>query len=75
MPLYNLKNTQTEEIFEKLMKISEMETFMAENPHIIQWHEAPPAMIYNDSRKPDSGFREVLNKIHSKHHGSKINTW
>ena len=75
MPLYNLKNTETEEVFEKFMKISEMEAFLAENPNIIQWHETPASFSYNDTKKPDSGFREVLQKIHSKHHGSKINTW
>jgi hypothetical protein len=75
MPLYNLKNTETEEVFEKFMKISEMETFLSENPHVIQWHETPTSFSYNDAKKPDSGFREVLQKIHSKHQGSKVNTW
>jgi len=75
MPIYALKNTNTEEVFEKIMKISEMEQFLSENPHIILWHEAAPAMSYNDAKKPDAGFREVLQKIHSKHRGSKINTW
>ena len=75
MPLYNLKNTETEEVFEKFMKISEMETFLSENPHVIQWHETPTSFSYNDVKKPDSGFREVLQKIHSKHKGSKVNTW
>ena len=75
MPLYNLKNTETDEVFEKFMKISEMETFLSENPHVQQWHETAPSMSYNDVKKPDSGFREVLQKIHSKHKGSKVNTW
>ncbi len=75
MPLYNLKNTETEEVFEKFMKISEMETFLSENPHIQQWHESAPSMSYNDVKKPDSGFREVLQKIKSKHKGNTINDW
>jgi hypothetical protein len=57
------------------MKISEMETLLSENPHIQQWHESAPSMSYNDAKKPDAGFREVLQKIHSKHRGSKVNTW
>lgn len=75
MPLYNLKNTETEEVFEKFMKISEMEALLLENLHIIQWHETPPTFSYNDSKKPDSGFREVLQKIKSKHKGNTINDW
>jgi hypothetical protein len=75
MPLYNLKNTETDEVFEKFMKISEMETFLSENPHVVQWHEAAPAFSYNDAKKPDAGFREVLQKIKSKHRGNTINDW
>ena len=39
MPIYPLKNTETEEIFEKVMKIAEYETYMQENPHIQRYYE------------------------------------
>ena len=39
MPIYPLKNTETEEIFEKSMKIAEYEIYMQENPHIQRYYE------------------------------------
>ena len=39
MPIYPLKNTETEEIFERVMKIAEYEQYLIENPHIQRYYD------------------------------------
>ena len=41
MPTYIFKNTKTDEIFEKQMRISELDEFKKENPDLIQMPTAP----------------------------------
>ena len=41
MPTYIFKNTKTDEIFEKQMRISELDEFKNENPDLIQMPTAP----------------------------------
>ena len=45
MPTYTLKNTKTGEIFERVMKMSEYDGFMEENPDFERYHDAPAAVI------------------------------
>ena len=66
MPIYELKNVDTGEIFEKNMKISEYEQYMIENPNI-QRHFS--TMHFADSvslgiKKPPLDFKEgVIDRI------------
>lgn len=77
MPIYNFINNETGEEFQDLMSIADKEKFLEENKHITQQLSAPaiadPTRV--GLRKPDSGFRDVLKKIKSKHIRSNINTW
>ena len=41
MPTYIFKNTKTDEIFEKQMRISELDEFKKANPDLIQMPTAP----------------------------------
>lgn len=41
MPTYIFKNTKNDEIFEKQMRISELDEFKKENPDLIQMPTAP----------------------------------
>ena len=41
MPTYIFKNTKTDEIFEKLMRISELDEFKKKNPDLVQMPTAP----------------------------------
>ena len=73
MPTYNFVDTETGEEFEALMKISERETFLKENPHI-QSVIMAPAIVGGVSIKdkvPD-GFKEVLSKVAESHKGSSV---
>jgi len=73
MPTYNFLDTETGEEFEALMKISEREVFLKENPHI-QAVIMAPAIVGGVSIKdkvPD-GFKEVLSKVAENHKGSVV---
>jgi hypothetical protein len=75
MPLYDFKNKDTGETFEKMMSIAAKEEYLKENPNI------EPVLGVNmlidpvrlGVRKTDSGFKEVLQRIHEKTPGSQLN--
>lgn len=76
MPTYVFRNKETGEQFEQVMKMSELDTFRAENP---QLETVIQAVAFGDptklstTRKFDSGFKEVLQKIHERSPGSELN--
>lgn len=75
MPLYELKNNETGEIFEKSMKIAEYEQYLKDNPHI-QRHFT--TMHFQDSvslgiKRPPLDFKEgVLDKIKRNNPGHNM---
>lgn len=74
MPTYSFKNTETGEEFDKFMSISAREDYLKENPHIQPMLTC--AAICDPVRvgatKKDSGFNEVLQKIHERTPGSAL---
>ena len=65
------------------MSIAAKETFLRENPHIVQeiFHSPIPQgdSIRLGLRKPDDGFRDILREV-KKHHPTRgketsLNTW
>lgn len=78
MPTYIFKNTETGEIFEKVLKMSELDDYKTKHPTHQRHYDSDniPAMadpVRVGVRKPDSGFKEVLQKIHEKTPGSTLN--
>ena len=76
MPTYVFRNIETGEQFEKIMKMSELDTFRQENPQVETVNQSvafgdPTKMT--SSRKFDTGFKEVLQRIHEKTPGSELN--
>lgn len=65
MPIYEIENTETGEIFEVMMKISDKEGMLQKNPHFRQVPQAPNINKggVGDRVRPDGGFKEVLSKI------------
>ncbi len=66
MPLYEFRNNETQEVFTKMMSISAMEEFLAENPHIQHHYSSAPAIgdtVRMGMRKPDANFRDMLKHI------------
>jgi hypothetical protein len=76
MPTYVFHNKETNEQFEKLMKMSELDSFRVENPQLEIVIQAVPLgdpTKLTSTRKFDSGFKEVLQKIHERSPGSELN--
>ena len=80
MPTYEFQDTNTGEVFEKILKISEREQFLKENPHIEQRISSVRPVIDSarlGRMKPDQGFRDLLSsmKNNKSYTGNKINDW
>lgn len=67
MPTYEFKDINTGDVFEKIMKIADREKYLQENPNLHQVLTAPVLIdpVRLGIRKVDSGFKEVLQKIHT----------
>ena len=78
MPTYVFKNTETGEIFEKILKMSELDNYKVQYPTHQRHYDSDNIPAFADPvrvgvRKTDSGFKEVLQKIHEKTPGSTLN--
>lgn len=76
MPTYSFRNKETGEIFDEFMSISAREQYLIDNPHLETTLTTAPA-VCDPTRigvaKKDTGFKEVLQKIHSRAPGSQLN--
>jgi hypothetical protein len=65
MPTYNFENTETGEITQEIMKISERDEFLENNPQLKTVMLSAPGTVKatGDRTKTPSGFKEVLSKI------------
>lgn len=77
MPRYTFLNKQSNEVEEHYFGISSYDEFIKNNPHLERYHESGQAAAMGDSvrlgiRKPDSGFQEVLSKIHAANYKSNL---
>jgi hypothetical protein len=77
MPTYTFRNTETGEIFDRQMKIAELDQYKIDNPTHERYYEGQSPSIGDPVRlglrKHDNGFKEVLQKIHERAPGSKLN--
>jgi hypothetical protein len=75
MPTYQFHDTKTGESFETVMKISERELYLKDNPHI-QPIISAPALVSGVSTstqyKVPTGFKEVLSKVAEAHPTSVV---
>ena len=74
MPTYEFRNKETGEVIEVWMKMSAKEQYLKDNPNLEQTLTQAPAFAGDHiTIKKDSGFKEVLQKIHEKTPGSQLN--
>lgn len=76
MPTYTFRNVDTGEETEKLLTLSERETFLEQNPNMKQ---SLSVVSFGDSvrlgiTRTDNNFNDVLKNIKSHHRGSNIET-
>ena len=77
MPTYTFINTETDEEFEEFFKsYDERQEFLAANPNIQSTIRYAPNVSYNDAKKPDDSFRDILRNIKKgSGRGANINTF
>jgi hypothetical protein len=78
MPIYSIMNRDTEEVFEVNMKFTELEQYLNDNTNLTQVFTKFPAVgdsVRLGMRKPDDGFRDVLQNVKHHHKKDSINTW
>ena len=67
MTTYTFRNTETDEIFDVQMKMSEYDAYKKNNPTHERYYEGVAPSVGDPVRlgvrKKDSGFKEVLQKI------------
>jgi len=73
MPIYTFRDTNTNEVFDLMMSISDLDLYKSNHPE----HErvlGAPAIVSGVSLtgKMDDGFKEVLSKISSAHPDSPL---
>lgn len=76
MPIYSMRNRDTNEIFEVTMKYSELETYLTENPDMQQIFNRFPSTgdsVRLGMTRPDDGFKDVLKKAKTAHKYSTVN--
>jgi hypothetical protein len=75
MPEYKFHDKVGKKKFLMTMSISERTQFLESNPHIEQLVHGAPMIGYNtNTRKIDSGFKDVLKEVKRKHRRSTIDT-
>jgi len=74
MPTYTFRNTETKEIYDKIMSWNSREEYLKENPNLEVIIGAPAMgdVVRLGIRKPDQGFNEVLSKIHAANYKSNL---
>ena len=73
MPTYDFLNTETGEVEERFMSLSQREQFLKENPHMQQMIGATATVsgVSIVGKVPD-GFKEVLAKVSENHKQSSV---
>lgn len=75
MPTYTFLDNSTGEYFEKVLRISERDKFLEDNPNIEPAFLDPPMLgdpVRLGVKTIDNGFREVLSKIHNSQPKSNL---
>jgi hypothetical protein len=78
MPKYDFRHKETGDIKELSMRISEKEEWLKANPDYESVILGAPSLgdpWRLGMKKPDQGFREVLQKAQAAHPKGKINTF
>ena len=76
MPTYSFRDKNTGEIFDKILRIADRDDFLKQNPNLETVITGAPAFTGDHItavKKYDSGFKEVLQKIHERTPGSELN--
>lgn len=74
MPTYAFRDKNTGEVHEQFLSFTGRDEYLKQNPHLeVTITQAPAFVGDHVTIKKDSGFKEVLQKIHEKTPGSQLN--
>lgn len=77
MPIYSMKNTETGDVFEVTLKMSERQPYLDANPHLEQVFTKFPGIgdpMRLGVTKVSDGFADILKHAKKNHLHSTINT-
>jgi hypothetical protein len=72
MPTYTFKDNNTQEVFDVIMSMSDLDDYKKENPNHERYFDEVPALISGTGQQVDGGFKEVLSKISEAHPDSPL---
>jgi len=74
MPTYTMRDRETGEVFDCIMRMSQYDEYLQNNPNIERYHDECPAIVGGVSirDKVPAGFKEVLSKVAEAHSGSNF---
>jgi len=74
MPAYTFENIKTGEEYTQYMSMSELDTYLKKNKNVRQVFTSLNIVggVAGLTHKPDSGFKDVIQKIAEKHPGSPL---
>lgn len=75
MPTYTFLNTETNEEFDKVMRIKDLDEYKQSNPHLQQVIRDQQPIVRSHNQKPDSNFRDLLKTIKKGNPRSNVNTF
>jgi hypothetical protein len=75
MPLYDFKDTNSGEYFEKFLTLDEREAFLNDNPQIKQIHIKGLTAVSGIDVRPSDGWNDVLKSVKKANYKSTIETW
>ena len=74
MPIYTFRDVNTNEIFDLMMSISDLDKYKEQHPHHERYIDSAPSIVSGVSitGKIDDGFKSVLSKIAEAHPTSVV---
>ena len=72
MPVYTFYNKETDEYYDKFMKISERETYLNDNPQVDRIISEPAIVGDHVVKRMDSGMKEVFSRVAEAHPNSPL---
>ena len=72
MPVYTFYNKDTDEYYDKFMKISERENYLSDNPQVESIITAPAIVGDHVIKRMDGGMKEVFSRVAEAHPNSPL---
>ena len=75
MPVYEFKNSETNEIVEKILRISEYDQFVKDNPELVRHYSTAPSLTSDSISPLTRAGKEWENHLSNiKKHSGRDNT-